>query len=451
MATINYYLKGAMSEKQIIELDKRDEKQLLKELLSKPLQIVLTVSTLGYRIQVYTKRRIEQKYWDKEKQLYDSRKYRLNVAEGNKWLSDLKFDTAKLVDQNELNAIISSREELKELIVNRNPISSSKTSLISLLDEFIKQHKTKDGNELRHNSLKGYHSLKYHLNNYSEEIGKTIMPHDVTLQFMTKFKDYLSNEIFLEDEKRVILSDTTVAKIIKRFKTFLKHLFSIGLVKTFNLSEIRSIEREGAVIVLKPDEVLLLQKAEIKEFTENRIRDIFCFQCWTGQRFSDLMNIEHDDIIKEGEDWKWVLVVSKTQEKIEIPIVDYAKEILLKYLNSEYPIPRYSNQVVNRTLKDIAKELEMDRSVTIEKYQKGKLKTENTPLYNVITSHVGRKSFITNGLMLGINERIVRDISGHKDEKSFRRYVNYAEDFKSAIIKKAFSKESIQNFIEQAS
>ena len=76
------------------------------------------------------------------------------------------------------------------------------------------------------------------------------------------------------------------------------------------------------------------------------------------------------------------------------------------------------------------------------------LKAKNTPLYNVLTSHVGRKSFITNGLMLGIQERIVRDISGHKDERSFRRYVNYAEGFKSGIIKDAFSKKKIQSFIE---
>ncbi|MBT7994913.1 MAG: tyrosine-type recombinase/integrase [Bacteroidetes bacterium] len=448
MASVNYYLKGAISEKQKKELEENDDKKLLNELMSTPLQIYLNVSTVGNRIQIYTKKRIEQKYWDKSKQLYDSRKYRINVAERNKWLSDLKFDTTKLVDINELNAKITTKEELKELLENRSSPIPLKTSLVSLLDEFIIQHTTKDGNPLRTNSHGGYKSLKYHLNMYSKEIGKTLKPEDVSLKFMKNFKEFLSVERIISEEKVISLSDTTVATIIKRFKTFNRYLISKEIIRSFDLSEIRSVEKEGTVIVLKPDEVLLLQNADLTEITKNQIRDIFCFQCWTGQRFSDVINLEHEDIIKQGDEWKWVLVVSKTQVKIEIPIVDYAKEILLKYQDHEYPIPRYSNQLVNQTLKEIAKDLKLNRIISVEKYHGGMLKTKNTPLYNVLTSHVGRKSFITNGLMLGIQERIVRDISGHKDERSFRRYVNYAEGFKSGIIKDAFSKEKIQSFIE---
>ena len=450
MATINYYLKGALSEKQIKELEKKGENKFLDELMSKPLPILLMVSTMGYRLQVYINKRIEQKNWDKSKQLYNAKKYRLNVAERNKWLNELKFDVTKLVDLNEINAKLTTKEELLELLSNRNPIKPSKVSLVSLLDQFIEVHKTKDGFPLRPNSLKGYNSLKYHLNNYSKELNRSITPEDITLRFLNTFKEYLSREIVLNEEKTITLGDITVVKIIKRFKTFIKYLFPKEIVKRFDLSEIRSVEKEGSVVVMKPEEVLIMQNAELKGLLKNQVRDIFCFQCWTGQRFDDVMHIEHNDIIKEDEDWRWILVASKTQEKIEIPIVYHAKEILEKYINSDHPIPRYSNQVVNRILKEIAEDLELNRLVSITKYHGGMLKMSNTPLYEVVTSHVGRKTFITNGLMLGIPERLVREISGHKDEKSFRRYVNYAEKYKSTIIKKAFSKESIQNFIEQA-
>jgi len=60
-----------------------------------------------------------------------------------------------------------------------------------------------------------------------------------------------------------------------------------------------------------------------------------------------------------------------------------------------------------------------------------------------MTSHVGRKSYITNSLILGVPERVVKEVSGHKDEKSFNRYVKLAENYKSQVIRKAFSKENI--------
>jgi len=55
-----------------------------------------------------------------------------------------------------------------------------------------------------------------------------------------------------------------------------------------------------------------------------------------------------------------------------------------------------------------------------------------------MTSHVGRKSYITNSLILGVPERVVKE-----DEKSFNRYVKLAENYKSQVIRKAFSKENI--------
>ena len=42
---------------------------------------------------------------------------------------------------------------------------------------------------------------------------------------------------------------------------------------------------------------------------------------------------------------------------------------------------------------------------------------------------------------------MVREVSGHKDEKSFRRYVNLAETNKANIINKAYSLENVSKFL----
>lgn len=52
--------------------------------------------------------------------------------------------------------------------------------------------------------------------------------------------------------------------------------------------------------------------------------------------------------------------------------------------------------------------------------------------HELVTSHVMRKTFISVSLELNIPERVVKAISNHKDERSFRRYVklngNYLYD-----------------------
>jgi hypothetical protein len=44
-----------------------------------------------------------------------------------------------------------------------------------------------------------------------------------------------------------------------------------------------------------------------------------------------------------------------------------------------------------------------------------------------------------------MNERIVKDFSGHRDEESFKRYVNFADDYKRKVMNNVWSKENVQN------
>ncbi len=56
--------------------------------------------------------------------------------------------------------------------------------------------------------------------------------------------------------------------------------------------------------------------------------------------------------------------------------------------------------------------------------------TNYTQRVNLISSHTARKTILTNSLVLGINQMFVRNITGYKNETSFRRYVKIADDFK---------------------
>ena len=57
------------------------------------------------------------------------------------------------------------------------------------------------------------------------------------------------------------------------------------------------------------------------------------------------------------------------------------------------------------------------------------------PLHDAISSHMARKSFISLSTQKGIPERFVRDVSGHKSERSFKRYLNLGDAHLEAILK----------------
>ena len=60
------------------------------------------------------------------------------------------------------------------------------------------------------------------------------------------------------------------------------------------------------------------------------------------------------------------------------------------------------------------------------------------PKYELIGVHTGRKTFVTLSLEKGMTAEEVMSISGHKDYKSFKRYVNITEQRKKIVMQKAW-------------
>ena len=43
--------------------------------------------------------------------------------------------------------------------------------------------------------------------------------------------------------------------------------------------------------------------------------------------------------------------------------------------------------------------------------------------YEVMTTHIMRKTFVTNALSLGMQTATIKEFTGHKSEKDFNRYL----------------------------
>lgn len=439
MATVNFYLKGAFSKQKIDELEKTD-KELLKEQMYKPRQIFLKLSISGERLQIYTKKRIAQYYWNGIKQEVDCKKYKNNGVQLNEWLFTLKSDVLKLAEDYELKGVRLNTNDLKRIldakILNKPTVSNFE----DYFEKFISRQKNSEGHSLKPNTIKKYKGFYSHLLAFSSYKNFKLEISRFDKEFLVEFKDFL-----VSIQK---LSDNTVAKYVKAAKTFIKFYIQEGLIQAFDLTQVKSNEREGEVYVLPIKQVIELQEFKIKNETLNKVRDIFCFMCWTGQRYSDIANFKRKDIVINPNGEKvWKLITTKTNESITVPIISYAEKILDNYKNAHTPLPVMSNQKMNKHLKELGKQMGYESLIKIVKYFDGRKKEIHVPFHEILTTHVARKSYITNSLILGVPERVVREVSGHKDEKSFRRYVNLAETYKTNIINTAYSLENIAKFL----
>jgi integrase len=165
-----------------------------------------------------------------------------------------------------------------------------------------------------------------------------------------------------------------------------------------------------------------------------RVRDVFCFSCVSGLRYSDLLQLKQEHITENEVN----LRVQKTKQLLNIPLNKYSKSILSRYKGELKPLPVISNQKMNKYIKEICQLAEINTPIEIVRY-KGAVKIPTTyPKYELMSVHVGRKTFATLSLLKGMNYEVAMSITGHKDYKSFSRYVRVAQKEKQFAMSKAW-------------
>jgi integrase len=191
--------------------------------------------------------------------------------------------------------------------------------------------------------------------------------------------------------------------------------------------------------------------SKIKKYEQ--VRDAFCFACTTGLRYSDLAQLKREHI-KEDE---IILTVKKTKERLSIPLTPYSRAILDKYRMLRKPLPIISNQKMNYYLKGwdeknksgkvikkhkgICELAGINEPVEIVRYRGAKREANIYPKYELVGVHTGRKTFATLSLEKGMSAEEVMSITGHKDYKSFKRYVKITEQRKKVVMLKAWRGE----------
>lgn len=317
--------------------------------------------------------------------------------------------------------IIKRKVRAREDVRSIKAFKSKEKTFFDYLDEF-----TEEGIEggWRLDTSKKFGTLKNRLKGFEAtnkiRLSFSMLDDDV----MFSFQQYLLREGY---------RNVSVQSIIKNFRWFMRWCEKKGLINDKNVigyrSKLKDVENK-TVVFLTWDEfqqVYNYQVPEGKNYLQ-RVKDVFIFQCATGLRYADLYSLKRSQI--EGDTIS--VVTSKTANHTLIDFNRYSREVFERYENDTFeggkalPVP--SNQKYNEYLKELCHAAGITSKITIAYKQGGKTVTHECEKWEKISTHSGRRTFVSLSLYLGATPDEVMKISGHHSYTIMQRYIGLNEE-----------------------
>ena len=381
---------------------------------------------VGKTIYINTGKKINPKHWNQEKQC--ARKTLVGHPEFNTYITDLSAEIQKrhsILISKKRNA---SFAEIKTEIMKIFEKEEIKKEFIEVLDLFSEI----GGSTYSLSMIKKYKVLKNLLNEFQKSKKYKITFSSIDLLFYDKFT------VFLQNDKHQ--TNNTVSKYFDLLKTFLKWATERNFNDKVDFMRFKATTEKTDIIYLNEKELLSIFYIDLSKSKHlERVRDVFCFACFTGQRFSDVSKLRREDIKNNF----WFLSTTKTKDVLQIPLNDYALEILNKYPDSEKPLPIISSQKTNKYLKELCKGAEINDSITIVRYRGSERLEETHPKHELVSTHTARRTFVTLSLEKGMRAETVMEITGHSNYKTFKQYIKITSKVKTVEMNKIWRKEPV--------
>lgn len=189
--------------------------------------------------------------------------------------------------------------------------------------------------------------------------------------------------------------------------------------------------KEKLVVFLTMDEIMAMQHLDLTGSAE-LARDFFLFQCFTGLRCSDVIRLHKSDI----QNGTIHIVTQKTGVSIENRLNKYALAIVEKYSHDpcDTLFPHINGNLVNRYLRTIGKMAGIIEPVRKVDYRNHKREEIIVPKWQLLTTHVGRKSFVVNSLDFGLTATQIIEYTGHSSIRAMQPYISISRKKKDAAM-----------------
>ena len=182
---------------------------------------------------------------------------------------------------------------------------------------------------------------------------------------------------------------------------------------------------EGQLVTLSNDELGILAEMKLAGFLA-KVRDMCLIGAGTGQRWSDFSRYSQDHFYRTLKGVTILSVIStKTDTPVKVP-VNIFPWLLPVLERNDYATPRMSMQKFNDGLKQLCKLAGFcERLLIVEQYigRKAMVKKSFAPKYELVSSHICRRSFATNLYRMGYSLAQIMPMTGHATESQLRQYI----------------------------
>jgi site-specific recombinase XerD len=269
---------------------------------------------------------------------------------------------------------------------------------------FIENEITVYGAKYSAFTIKYYKSQITKLKRFREELSFN----QIDIRFIKEYENFMFSE--LENHPN------TVTKTLSWMRSVIEKAIISGVLERnpFENQKFSYLASNREKLSIKElDQLEELIERKVLTGGMNEVAKAFLFSCYTGLRFSDMVELRFKHIQGNFID----LVMHKTKLSVRIPLIDRAKRHLPKDngLSNQKVFRMFTNQVTNRHLKEVCKEAKINKSVSF---------------------HCARHTFATCGIDLGMNIEIISNMLGHTDIKTTKIYVKYSDGAKVRQIEK---------------
>ena len=282
----------------------------------------------------------------------------------------------------------------------------------SLLD-LISYHNTSMLSVLRKGTMKNYYSTERCIKEFlKEKMGVEDIPlKKLNYSFIVDFEQYIRK---YKPATRMGCTNNGAMKHMERLKKMSRLAVKLEWLEKdpFINYKLRFEKTERQFLTER--ELQLIEETTFNIPSTQHVKDLFIFACYTGLSFIDVSELKIDHLVKgmDGNDWLYTKR-TKTDEPLKIPLLPKAMEIIDKYksnaslLENGRLLPIYSNQMINRTLRDIATACGIRKKITF---------------------HVARHTFATAiTLSNGVPIETVSKLLGHTKLSTTQIYARVVE------------------------
>ena len=290
------------------------------------------------------------------------------------------------------------------------------TELTKYIDFYIEYRK----HESKQTSIQKFKVIKTKIEEMQVLRKVPYLIKDVNDNFKNEFVNYYKSKNYAQN---------TMQRELTFIKTFCRHARFLGLETHPQLDSLRLDSMKVEKIYLTFDELEKIENIKKEKLTDSldNAKDWLIISCYCGQRVSDFMRFTADMIRIENDKKLIEFTQVKTGKIMTVPLHPKVIEILDKR-GGAFPYA-ISDQKYNDYIKTVCEIAELTQKVTgskhLETAPKSGIFRKETGLYrkcDLITSHIGRRSFATN-FYGKIPTTYLIYVTGHSTEVMFLNYI----------------------------